>query len=107
MKTIPGASSRLPAHPSIHPLSTCILAPPRAGKRKVGACFVCVGDAVSKQPDMMLHGFYECRDVDEGWHRFFHKFALSESYAIRLFHSFISWRVYDIKSRHSRPVLSW
>ena len=53
-----------------------------------------------------LHEFYECRHVDEGWHRLFHKFALSESYAIRPFHSFLSWRVYDIKSRHSRSVKS-
>ena len=37
--SIPGASSRLPAHPSIQPLSTYILAPPHAGKQKIGACF--------------------------------------------------------------------
>ena len=37
----------------------------------------------------------------------FRKFAFSESYAIRLFHSFLSWWVYDIKSRHCRPVLFW
>ena len=36
----------------------------------------------------------------------FHKFALSRSYAIRLFHSFLSWWVYDIKFRHSRSVKS-
>ena len=36
----------------------------------------------------------------------FHKFALSRSYAIRLFHNFLTWRVCDIKSRHSRSVKS-
>ncbi len=86
--SIPGASSRLPAHPSIHPLSTYILAPPRAGKQKIGACF---------RPQII---------IPTGRHRLFHKFALSGAYAIRLFRSFLSWRVYDIKSRHSRPVLS-
>ena len=49
---------------------------------------------------------YECSHVDKGWYRFFHKFALFESYAIILFHNFLTWRVYDIKSRHSRPVKS-
>ena len=53
-----------------------------------------------------LHGFYECKNVDEGWHRLFRKFALSESYAIRLFHGLLFWRVYDIKSRHFRSVKS-
>ena len=86
--SIPGASSRLPAHPSIHPLSTYILAPPRAGKQKIGACF---------RPQII---------IPTGRHRLFHTFALSGAYAIRLFRSFFSWRVYDIKSRHSRPVLS-
>ncbi len=86
--SIPGASSRLPAHPSIHPLSTYILAPPRAGKQKIGACF----------RSQII--------IPTGRHRLFHKFALSGAYAIRLFRSFLSWRVYDIKSRHSRPVLS-
>ena len=86
--SIPGASSRLPAHPSIHPLSTYILAPPRAGKQKIGACF---------RPQII---------IPTGRHWLFHKFALSGAYAIRLFRSFLSWRVYDIKSCHSRPVLS-
>ena len=36
----------------------------------------------------------------------FRKFALYRSYAIRLFRSVLSWRVYDIKSRHSRSVKS-
>lgn len=36
----------------------------------------------------------------------FHKFASSHLYAIRLFHIFLSWRVCDIKSSLSRPVLS-
>ena len=49
---MPGASSRLPAHPSMHPLFTYILVPPRAGKRKVGACFVRAGVAVSKEQKM-------------------------------------------------------
>ena len=80
--SIPGASSRLPAHPSVRLLSTYISAQPRAGKQKIGVCFV-------------------------HWHRLFRKFALFESYAIILFHSFLTWRVYDIKSRHSRSVLSW
>ena len=53
-----------------------------------------------------LHEFYECRNVGDDWHRLFHKFALSESYAIILFHNFLTWWVYDIKSRHSRQVKS-
>ena len=53
-----------------------------------------------------LHEFYECRNVGDDWPRLFHKFALSGSYAIRLFHSFLFWRVYGIKSRHSRSVKS-
>ena len=52
--SIPDAASRLPAHPSIHPLSTYISAPPRAGKQKIGACFVRAGDAVSKQLNMKM-----------------------------------------------------
>ena len=52
--SILGVSFCLPAHPSIHPLSTCILAPPRAGKQEVGACFVCASVAVSKQPKMKM-----------------------------------------------------
>ena len=214
---LPGASSRLPAHPSIRPLSTYISAPPRAGKRKVSVCFHSTGwcciktvknrkDANGKRgpeiimlyqnpPNMKmmltvkaylevmtlhqvgiyrswcqlkfrgikeccwhqgrilprwcsiffrlpshhhekvskwysigmtgaknwkpsharptLHEFSKCSVgpaseiiIPTGWHRFFHKFALFGSYAIRLFHSFLSRRVYDIKSRHSRPVLS-
>ena len=50
--SIPDASSRLPAHPNIHPLSTYISTPPRAGKQQIGVCFVRAGNAVSKQGKM-------------------------------------------------------
>ena len=53
-----------------------------------------------------LHGLYEYRHVGDDWPRLFRKFALFRSYAIRLFHIFLFWLVYDIKSRLSRPVLS-
>ena len=41
-----------------------------------------------------------------GCHTAFHKFALSRSYAIRPFRSFLSWWACDIKSSLSRSVLS-
>ena len=53
-----------------------------------------------------LHEFYECRNVGDDWPRLFRKFALSGSYAIRLFNSFLSYQACDIKSRHSRSVKS-
>ncbi|MDO5833308.1 MAG: hypothetical protein Q4Q21_01760 [Lachnospiraceae bacterium] len=44
---------------------------PVQANKKSAPVFVRAGDVVSKQPNMMLHGFYECRHVDKGWHRFF------------------------------------
>ena len=50
--SVPGTSSRLPAHPSIQPLSTYILAPPAQANKKSAPVFVRASDAVSKQRKM-------------------------------------------------------
>ena len=63
---------------------------PVQANKKSAPVFVRAGTEDHLHALPTLHGLYEGKHVDEGWHRLFRKFALFESYAIILFHSFLS-----------------